>query len=135
MSKFSEVELIPSLVATTDDSSDKLAIPNLTMIAIAAEITAEGGTAPTLTLFLQASDDGGISWYDIPHDFQLKTSTSGVDQTATPNKRNIFDVEVDATAKAVAIYKHMPFRDVRLHYIIGGSGSPTKTFSAFLVGK
>lgn len=137
MSKFVEVELLQSTqvgnVAVTQ--TIKIPLPTVTMLAVGIDITAESGTAPTLSAWLVGSDDGGVTWYDIPYTLRMKSNASGTDITADTNQRNIADVEADTTARIVAIYSHLPFRDIALAYIVGGSATPTKTFSASAVGK
>ena len=130
-----EHTFLSSTVVGADSQTPLASFPNITMAAVAIQITAESGTAPTLSAWLVGTLDGGVIWHPIPFDLKLKGASTGADQTADDFDRNIFDVEGDPVAQAVAIYKHLPFRDLALKYAIGGSATPTKTFSAYLVGK
>jgi len=131
--KATTIELIPSGPLTADGFSAPVSIATLTMVAVGVDITAILGTTPTLSLWLQVSDDGGTTYYDFPYDLRLKLSTAATDQTATTNKRNIIDAAT-AIEKTLAIYKHMPATTIRLAYDLGGT-SPSFTLSASLVGK
>lgn len=137
MAKFTEVDLVQLSQISADSETPLVPLPTLTMIAVGVKITAFSGTTPTLAFFLQVSDDGGDTWYDLPYDQRVESSSSGADPTVSINKRNIANQETLTAAPYyyLAVYKHLPARDVRGKWFIGGSGSPTVTFKAALVGK
>ncbi len=105
------------------------------MATLSVDITAISGTAtPTMSVWLQGTDDDGTTWFDIPYDLQLVTTAPATaDVTAITNKRNAVN-GATAVGKYVAIYKHLSYAAVRLAGAITGT-TPSFTFSAVLSGK
>ncbi|HET6373017.1 MAG TPA: hypothetical protein VFG76_06905 [Candidatus Polarisedimenticolia bacterium] len=104
------------------------------MAVVSIDITAVSGTTPVFSPYLQGTNDDGTTWFDIPYDSQLTTvAPATADQTAAKDKRNIANA-VTAVGKHIAIYKHLPYKKVRLAWAISGT-TPSFTFSAVLSGK
>jgi len=118
-------------------------VPSLSMLMVGLDVTSAGGTAsPTLYVWLQGSDDGGATWYDVPVDQRMPSSASGAEPGVDINSRNITDGAttnggVDSSevpVQVVGIYKQLPTDLIRLAWAITGT-TPTFTFSASGVGK
>ncbi len=135
MSASQRFEFHPSAAETSTGQSQAFQIPTFSQMLVGVDITAASGTTPALDIYLQGSDDGGTTWYDIPYDLALTTNAAAADLTATAQKRNINGTAaVAAAGKHVAIYKEIPTDTVRLRWVISGT-TPSFTFSASGVGK
>jgi len=129
-----QIELLAeSDLTASGSSSDGFRVPVMTMAMLAVNISAVSGSSPLMSLWLQGSDDGGDTWYDIPYDIRLETSSAIADVTGTEQKRNVADQE-NAALQVVAIYKHLPTDYVRPKWIISGT-TPVFTTEVKLVGK
>lgn len=112
---------------TASGNSEKWKIPALTMLLVAARITASSGTSPTMGLWLQWSPDG-TNWYDLPYDAQLTKNTAAADLTANTSKRNINGTALATGASLhTALYRHVPAGYLRAIWVFGGT-TPTFTF-------
>ena len=80
-------------------------------------------TTPAITVYLQSSDDGGSTWYDIAHRGSKKTDSGATEPVGgqPDGERNIMDAETTAE-KYVARYTEFGDK-VRLAYIYSGAGS------------
>lgn len=126
------IELVASAAQSGAANSDSFSVATLTMGVVGVDITAITST-PDLDIWLQGSDDGGTTWYDLPYDQQLTHTGTATDTTAGTNKRNINGAtSAAATGKHVAVYKHLACDYVRLAWTLT---TGTITFSASLVGK
>ena len=69
---------IKQFTATGTSGSNTFTLQNLDFNVIVAKLndTTLAGTSPTLDVYLQTSDDGGVTFYDLAHFVQL-TGTSG----------------------------------------------------------
>lgn len=95
-------------------------------------ITAVSGTNPTLHAWLQGSNDGGTTWADVPAIQVLTSATTTGEQTASALKRNICTAATTAS-QFCAHYYTLPGQ-IRLHWEIGGTSTPTFTFTAGVRG-
>ncbi len=131
-----DIELHASAAENGIASGGSRSIPTLTMAVVSVDITAGAGTGLAFSVWLQGSNDGGTTWFDIPYDQKANTPAAGTaDVTASTNKRNIVDAKSTTSAeKFQAVYKHLAFQMVRLAWAITGT-TPSFTFSAFLSGK
>jgi len=136
MAKAKTIELLPATTITADSEGLPIKIPNLTMAIVGVALAAATGTTVKLSVWLQVSDDGGTTWYDMPYDLQLKTQTGTADPSAVVNKRNILSemTETDDNTNHLAVYKHIPADFIKLKYAVSGT-SPSYAVSASLVGK
>jgi hypothetical protein len=89
--------------------------------AITLNITAVAGTTPVMTVWLQESDDGGTTWYDTYADVVQKNSTTGVEDAAATNKRNICS-SATVAAQYRAAYSNLNSDYYRLKYELTGTG-------------
>lgn len=124
------ISLVDSAIQTATGQGASKAIPTLTMGTVFVDITA--ATAVTdFTCFLQGSDDGGTTWFDLVAD-QVALHTGTVTGGAiTVDDRDIHD-GATAVSAAVAVYKHLPVDYVRIAWTLAGTNI---TFSATLIGK
>lgn len=128
------IELLPSGTLTGSGETTGFPVKTGTMAVVGVDVGTEGGTTPELTVWLQVSDDGGTTWYDMPYDQAMVTSTGDTDVTADTDKRNIVDEITSGDAQHIATYKHLPADTVRLKWVISGT-SPTWPVSASMVVK
>lgn len=127
-------ELVASSAFTASGVSASLSVPTANHLFVGVDITASSGT-PVLDLWLQGSDDGGTTWYDVPFDLALQTSTTATENTTRTNDRSIIDNRTSTSAaQFLGIYKSLAADKIRLKWIISGS-SPSFTFSASVVAK
>lgn len=133
MSSSQRFEMHASAAEVATGNSAWFSVPTLSMLAMGVDLTAISGAGATLSVWLQGSDDGGTTAYDIASDQRFESSTAATDITAALDKRNIVDAET-AVAKWMAIYKELPTDTVRLAWVISGT-TPSITFSASAVGK
>jgi len=135
MSASQRFEMVASAAQISTGNSAAFPVPTMSMLMVAVDITAVSGTTPTMGIYLQVSDDGGTTWFDMPYDLQLTFAAAAADVTAFTARRNINGSALAAgTAKYLAIYKEIPGDTVRLAWVIGGT-TPSFTFSASAVGK
>ncbi len=136
MAKAKVIELLPTTTVIADGFGNPIKIPNLTMAILGVALGAATGTSVDLSVWLQVSDDGGTTWFDMPYDLQLITTAGVGDVTATENRRNAVNQadESDDNTNYLAVYKHLPGDVIRLAYAVAGT-TPSYTFSASLVGK
>lgn len=135
MSASQRFEFHASAAETATGATSWIPIPTFSMFMVGLDITAASGTTPALSLWLQGSDDGGLTAFDFPYDLQLTLNAAAADLTANTNRRNITGTAaVAAPGKHIAIYKEIPTDAVRLSWVISGT-TPSFTFSASGVGK
>lgn len=128
MSK-TRIELSASGAKTASGNTDSFKVSTITMAMVGVDITAVSSVSD-FTAFLQGSDDGGTTWYDLPADLIEEHDGGQSAGTIGSNDRDICD-GITATGKHVAIYKHLPCDYVRLAWYLSGTSI---TFSASLVG-
>ena len=110
--QFDVKEFLAPAARTTNGQSASLDLGDFDDLIVYLNITAIGGTSPTLDVKLQSSDDG-TDWFDLPNGaFAQKT----------------------ATGKAVLQYSSNFGRYVRVDYIIAGT-TPSFTFEVDVVPK
>lgn len=125
---------------TADGQGVSVPIPSLTMAQVCLNITAGSGTfggGEGLAVWLQGSDDEGLTWYDLPSDQQGKTAASGSEVDAALNRRNVTGTTLHTTTGAhqfLALYKHLAAKMIRAVWDIAGT-TPSFTFTVVLVGK
>jgi len=131
---------------TTDGNGGNIAVAGIREMVAFVDVTASGGTTPSLSVWLQSSSDGGTTWYDLPYEVALLDANtthaegahrappiSAASGSAAIGARNIVDQLAASPAKAVAVYR--TFGDVvRGKWKITGT-TPTFTFSIKAVSK
>ena len=95
-----------------------------TNLFIGVDVTSCTGTPGTLDVWLQASDDGGTTWFDYPADLVMSgtgTSASRTSGTLAAPLRNITGTAghaVTTTNKYVGVYKNIATDRIRVQWII-----------------
>ena len=84
-----------------------------------------------LTCWLEGSDDGGATWYELPADQAFTNSGGGTDPTVTTDDRDVID-GMNGTAKATAVYRHLATDKIRLGWSLTGTSA---TFDAAAILK
>jgi hypothetical protein len=98
-------------------STDDIDVSLCRRIALDINVTAHSGTSPTVQFFLERKSADGL--YTVLYQSSvISASTGQVNRSIGPGC---------ATKESLGL-------TVRLRYVIGGSGSPTKTFSASIIG-
>jgi len=130
-------ELVTSAAFTASGNSAKFAVATATQLVVGVDITAASGTTPLLDLWLQVSDDGGTTWYDMPADWALKGNNAAGQGSLTPSSgsgiRDIVEA-ANATSTWLGVYKQVASDWVRVKWIISGT-TPSFTFSVSMVAK
>jgi len=83
MSEAVRTEIFASAAVTAAGNTAAFAISTGSNLYVGIDITAWGTAGPLF--FMQASDDGGTTWYDYPIDLQMTTLATGAAGTATAN--------------------------------------------------
>jgi len=115
------LQFLSSVTLSSSGQTPAFSVGDVKQGAVTLTITSATGTTPTLTMFLQESDDGGTTWYDVAAARTQKTTASGTEESATLDDRNI------CTDAAVAGYFRAHYDSLdsdyyRLKYVIGGTG-------------
>lgn len=148
-----KLTILASAAQTASANSAQQQVPTLRELLVTVDVTAVSGTTPTMHVWLQASNDNGATWFDLPYEMRLTdANASGTQATGgqqppaylptsagapvenTTGGRNINgSAAIAAVGKWVAIYR--TFGDyVRARWIIAGT-TPSFTFSVKAVGK
>lgn len=132
-------ELVASAVQAASATSAPFSISTASNLMIGVDLTACGGST-VATMWLQGSDDGGVTWYDYPADLVLQGKNAADTGTisAAPGRRNIIDTLTCGSTLTlvpyVAIYKNIATDRVRLKWILSAVTTGI-TFSASMVAK
>ncbi len=78
--KASHLTILTSSAQTVSGSGAQIEVGEYKEALVTLNITAVSGTSPTLVVQLQASDDNGTTWYNLPNG--LFTSASTVSKQA-----------------------------------------------------
>ena len=126
------IELVASAVQTASGNSAAFKVDTIKEAMVGVDITA-GTTVTALDIYLEGSDDGGTTWYELPCDVAMQTSGTATDNAARTNERDIVKSKASTTAeKFIGIYRNLAADYVRLRWIFTGTNF---TMSASLVGK
>lgn len=109
------------------------AVAGIKEMEVTLEVTAVSGTSPVLTVYLQSSRDGGLTFFDLLHVGSVTLAAGSTEgNVEAEGSRNIVST-ISVTLKALA--KYVNFGDlVRLAWVIGGT-TPSFTFQADATGK
>jgi hypothetical protein len=126
------LELLASAAQTASAQGGAIAVGNLRELALCVDVTSVSGSLTAV--WLQASSDGGTTWYDLLAEAYANSTSSGTATTSGTWARNVIaNQSTGAVLKSYALYK--TFGDyVRAAWVIAGSG-PSCTFSVKGVGK
>lgn len=122
-----------SAAQTATGQGGGVAVAGITEMIITLDVTAVSGTTPTLTFYMQASRDGGSTWFDLPHQGALVLISADQQGSSSPaGNRNVVSL---ATTTFKALARYQVFGDyVRPAWVIGGT-TPSFTFQVDAVGK
>lgn len=125
----------------------QVTVAGIKEMEVFVNVTAQSGTTPVLTVFLQSSSDGGTTWYDLPHDGVLETEATAAEgdhrseaiaTDAGTNKggaRNVIHSLAGASVPQAAFARYKNLGDlVRAAWVISGT-TPSFTFSVKAIGK
>jgi hypothetical protein len=125
-------EIVPPGSQSASAASPWFTVDTATMLMVGVDITV-GVSVTRFDAWLEGSDDGGTTAYEIPADLTLVSDASAAGQTPAANARNIINNHTGTGAKkAIGIYKHLPTDRVRLRWILNGT---SVTFSSSAVVK
>ncbi len=126
-------ELIASATQTASGNSGAFSLATARDIMVGVDFTT-GSSVTDLDLWLQASDDGGTTWYDYPADIVLTSANTAATGTiVSVASRDIVDSYSSTTAaQFVGIYKSIASDKIRLKWIFTGTSF---TLSASMVAK
>jgi hypothetical protein len=128
------IELLASAEQTASSNSAAMRVSTIDHAVVTVEITAGSGTV-VFDCWLEASDDGGTSWYVLPADQVLESYTGATENTVSTNSGDIVDNKTTtAAASYVATYKDLSPDYIRVRWTLTGS-TPALTFAVRLVGK
>lgn len=139
MSASNRIEILPSQVITGSGSTAAIPVNTFIDFSVGVDVTAVAGATLTVHIWLQASDDGGTTWYDYPYDKAMRSDAAGTDVTALITGRNITlaagHVLADAAKKYLAQYREVGPDVVRVTWTLAGTTNPSITMSISIVGK
>ena len=107
----------PSAAVSGNGNTEELAVASLERLALDLNVTALSGTAPEITFYFERKGADGI-WYSI----------------APPKYMNAIGSYSVGIGPACEVAVPLGFTN-RLRWVIGGTGGPTVTFSASILGK
>jgi hypothetical protein len=121
------ITLAPSLARTANGNGDALDLAKLFGVAptlglppsllVQSDVTAVGGTTPSLTVLIEDSIDGGVTW-----------NTVGTFAAQTAAGRAVIQVAPSGVAQAAGFRWPFNARRVRARWTVSGT-SPSVTFS------
>jgi hypothetical protein len=119
--------LVNSELVRGSDVSDSASDFDLTSgAAVMLEQTGGGGL-----VVVWAQGKVGDAWCDLPLDYMMLANSGASDVSSNKGKRNIV---VNVAGRHTAVYKHLPFDEVRLRSVEFASGE-SGTVYARAVGK
>lgn len=122
-----------TIITASGGPGSGVPVPTLSQLMIGINCTAVTGTTPVLTMWLVGSADGGTTFFDIPTDRIMNSSTAAANPSTFLDRRNIMD-GVASPIKMIAIFQTLPADIIGLQYVVSGS-SPQFTLGAWAVGK
>jgi hypothetical protein len=125
-------DIQPIGTQTASSGGTGINVAGLTELLVYAKCT--GSSAPTtLDLYLQSSDDGGTTWYDLPAEVAMLTDGDASETAAVANKRDVFDGVSTCASPVQAVGRYRNFGGyVRARWFITGTSF---TFGVKAVGK
>jgi hypothetical protein len=134
MSEAVRTELFASSAITASGNTATFSLNTASSVMVGVDITGGSGTI-VFDLWAQASDDGGTTWYDVPHDISMASSDTSTEVAPTTAVRQIIDNKQNNTpVKFYALYRNWPSDKIRLKWIISGA-SASLTMSMSMVAK
>lgn len=128
-----KIELVPLGPQTASGAGAWIPVETALTMIVGVDVTA-GSSVTSFDAYLEVSDDGGTTVYEMPVDLALKYSgAAGAGSTIGTNRRNIVDNKTTTTAeKFIGVYKQLAADRVRLAWKFVGTSI---TFSCSAVVK
>jgi hypothetical protein len=120
-------EIFTSASVTAAGNTAPFSIPTATHLIIGIDITVYNTAGPIF--FFQVSDDGGVTWYDHPIEFQMTTLSGGGAGAFTLNSVSYASTVV---GKVLFVFKNLASDRYRLRWTVASGNA---TFSASAVAK
>lgn len=129
-------DIIPLQTLTTSAIGGRLDVSGYKELLVSLNITAISGTAGAFEVYLESSDDSGVTWYEILADDILKTGAAAPGQELDSLRRDIAQSAAIPAAgdKYVARYKTFG-KDIRGRVVLTGGAAPNVTMALKAVGK
>lgn len=108
-------------------------VKDLKEMAVLFDLTAISGASAEITPWLQGSQDGGSTWFDIVHDAAKLSGAGKAEPSGVASGNRNLGVSIAAVVKAYARYIVFPDQ-VRAAWVIAGT-TPSITFGLYIVGK
>ncbi len=130
------IELLASAAQTTSGNGASIDIPGYRELLVTVNLTAGSGTLSAFSVYLEASDDGGSTWYELVAETVLKNTATAGDPTVNSAKRNIVTETaiVSSATKWTAVYRTFGEK-VRARWLITPTSTPSETFAVKAIGK
>lgn len=129
------ITLLASAAQTASANGATVDVSGIKELTVYVNVTAGSGTLSAFSVYLESSDDGGTTWYEILADEILKTTGTAAEPTPTIQKRNIVtEAAIVTSAKYAATFTNFGNK-VRVHWLITPTSAPSETFSVKAVGK
>lgn len=138
------ITLLASAAQTASANGAAVDVSGLRELTVYVNLTAGSGTLTAFSVYLESSDDGGTTWYELLADTVFKNALVSAPTAADPtairtDKRNIVDGAVETAIITVnshwtATYSKFGNK-IRARWIITPTSSPSETFSVKAVGK
>lgn len=129
-------ELFPSQAVTASVVGATIDVSGIKEMEVFPRITAGSGTLSALSLYLEGSDDGGTTFYELVADTVLKNTGLAADPTVNSAKRNIITETAIVTSETKWTAQYTRFPDkVRVRIIITPTAAPSETVGVKAVGK
>lgn len=129
-------EMVQATTQSAAGNSAAFTVATATLLMVGVDLTAVTGTPTDVGFWLQGSDDGGSTWYDLMLDAQMKTSTGVTNVQGSANQRNITGATPNTgTGKFTGSVYSLPTDTIRLAWAVAGGTAPTFSFSASAVCK
>ena len=128
---FNTVTLLPSSTQNASGAGAWQPVPTATMLAVAVDITAGGGTVVDFDLWVEGTNEpSDTTGFDVPADQVLKHANGTAANTVSVNQRNIVDTKNNTSAERyLGIFKHFPSKYCRARWAFTGGSSPSLTLS------
>ena len=131
-----QFEILASAAQTATAQSASIYVAGIREMVVFFSCTASSGTGETLDVHLQATSDGGVTWFDLPFELGMVTDGDGTETAGEINARDFVDLAADVACSGVkAVAKYQVFGDyVRAAWFISGT-TPSYTFGIKAIGK
>jgi hypothetical protein len=126
-------DLLASAAQVASGNGASVDVSGLKEMAVYVDATATSGTVTEWDLWLESSNDGGVSWFEIHADSVLKGGEVDPGGASGPQRDVVNESSGQASQKYIAKYTNFGNK-VRARWSLVGT-TPSQTFSAKGVGK